>query len=137
MRYEVSERVQSEKYCCNECFLADVIATLFDESLNIDQVDIITDRYKTAELIKLLSSITVNGFEFELAIIDFNIYEDAIDEYKISITNDGEVYVESAINKDAEYHECYGFMFVDESVSQDAYEGNNALNDVMVFEILE
>ena len=55
----------------------------------------------------------------------------------ITILDDGEVFIEPAINKDAEYYECDGFMFVESEVSEDVYSEINEYNDVMVFSIDE
>ncbi|MDF2701051.1 MAG: hypothetical protein K0Q49_2615 [Haloplasmataceae bacterium] len=52
-----------------------------------------------------------------------------------TILDDGEVFVEKAINKNAEYYDCDGFMFVESEVSEDVYNGHNRGNDVMVFTV--
>jgi hypothetical protein len=137
MHYEKSERIQHESYCCPVHFMQDILDTLFDEDLEIGQVHIISDKYTTEQLVKTICQITVNDFEFELQVVDFDKFDDEIDEYMITILNNGEVYVEKAINKDAEYYDCDGFMFVESEVSEDAYNGNNRGNDVMVFSIEE
>lgn len=135
MKYEKSERVQFSTYCCIPHLILDALNTLQDEDLNIDQVNIITDKYMTEELIKVICQSDIEDFEFDLAFIDFNMYDESIDEYRITIFDDGEVYIEPAIDKDAEYYDCDGFIFAELGVSDDAYKGNNRGNDVMVFEI--
>jgi hypothetical protein len=137
MRYEKSERVQHENYCCIPHFLEDVIATLFSEDLEIDQVHIIADTYLTEAIFKTICQTTINDFEFDLTVIKFDTEDYDTDEYRITILNDGEVFVEPAIDKDAEYYDCDGFIFVESEVNEDAYSGNNRNNDVMIFSIDE
>jgi hypothetical protein len=137
MRYEKSERVQHENYCCIPHFLEDVIATLFSEDLEIDQVHIIADTYLTEAIFKIICQTTINDFEFDLTVIKFDTEDYDTDEYRITILNDGEVFVEPAIDKDAEYYDCDGFIFVESEVNEDAYSGNNRNNDVMIFSIDE
>lgn len=136
MKYEKSERVQHESYCCIHNFITDVIDTLFDEDLDNKSVHIIADKYLVEELIKVICQVRVNDFEFDLAMLDFNTIDDEIDEYCITIFDDGDVYVLPAINKDAEYYDCDGFIFAECEVSEDAYNGNNCDCNVMVFDIL-
>ena len=135
MRYEKSERVQHESYCCIPHFITDVIDTLFDEDSDNESVHIIADKYLIEELIKVICQVNVDDFEFNLAMVDFNMIDDEIDEYCITIFDDGDVYVLPAINKDAEYYDCDGFIFVECEVSEDAYYGNNCDCNVMVFDI--
>lgn len=137
MKYEKSERVQHEDYCCPVHFMEDVLDTLYNEDLEIDQVNIIADTYLTEVIFKTICKITVNDFEFDLAVVDFDRLDDEVDEYIITILNDGEVFIEPAINKDAEYFECDGFIFAESEVSEDAYNGKNRSCDVMVFSIDE
>lgn len=135
MIYEKSDRVQRTEYGCPVCFMQDVIETLFDEDSDVDQVNIIADTYLTEVILKTICRVQIDDFEFDLDFIDFNTSDDNIDEYKITIFDDGDVYIEPAINKDAEYYDCDGFMFVEADVSDDAYNGNNRHCDVMVFTI--
>ena len=138
MRYEKTDRVQGvESYCCIPHFVQDVIATLFDEDLEIDQVNIIADTELTEVLFKTICQATINDFEFELAVVDFDKYDDEVDEYCITILNDGQVFIEKAIDKNADYYECDGFIFAESEVSKDAYNGRNRHCDVMVFSIDE
>ena len=137
MRYELSNRIQEESYCCEHCLLVDIVETLFNEDLDTDQVNIIASTYTTEKLIKAICQITIEGFEFDLQLLDFDKFDDETDEYRITILDDGEVFVESAVNKDAVYHDCDGFMFVESEVSEDAYSGNNRRCDVVVFEVEE
>jgi hypothetical protein len=137
MRYEKSERVQHENYCCIPHFLEDVLDTLFSEDLEIDQVHIIADTYLTEAIFKIICQTTINDFEFDLTVIKFDTEDYDTDEYRITILNDGEVFVEPAIDKDAEYYDCDGFIFVESEVNEDAYSGNNRNNDVMIFSIDE
>ena len=137
MRYEKSERVQHEHYCCPFHLIQDVIDTLFDGNLDTDQVHIIADKYLTEALIKTICQTGIDDYEFDLVVVDFDIREDQVDEYRITILNDGEVYIEPAINKDAEYYDCDGFIFVEYEVNEDAYNGNNRKNEVMVFSVNE
>jgi hypothetical protein len=135
MRYEKSDRIQNESYCCPVHFLEDAIETLFDESLETKCIHIISDKYLTETLLKLICQTTINDFEFELSLIDFNKENDEIDEYRITIFDDGEVYIEPAIDEDGEYYDCDGFIFAECEVSEDAYNGNNRGNDTMIFSI--
>lgn len=135
MKYKLTDRIQHESYCCPFHLLEDVINTLFEESLNIDQVHIISDKYLTESLIKTICQTGVNDFEFDLQIIDFDKLDDEIDEYRITILDDGEVFIEPAINKNAEYYDCDGFIFAECEVSEDAYNGHNRHCDVIVFEV--
>lgn len=137
MRYEKSERVQHESYCCINHFVLDVLNTLFDEDSDNESVHIIADKYLVEELIKVICQVRVNDFEFDLAMLDFNTIDDEIDEYCITIFDDGDVYVLPAINKNAEYYDCDGFIFAEYEVSEDAYNGKNRRCDVMVFDIDE
>ena len=137
MRYEKSERVQHESYCCIPHFIEDVIETLFDEDSDNESVHIIADKYLVEELIKVICQVRVNDFEFDLAMLDFNMIDDEVDEYCITIFDDGEVFVEKAIDKDANYYEYDGFIFAEYEVSEDAYNGRNRRCDVMVFDICE
>ena len=137
MNYEKSDRIQHESYCCIPHFVQDVIATLFDEDLETDQVHIIADTELTEALFKVICQTTVNDFEFDLAMIDFDKFDDEIDEYCITILDDGEVFIEKAIDKNAIYFERDGFIFAESEVSEDAYNGRNRHCDVMVFEIEE
>ena len=135
MKYKLTDRIQYESYCCPFHLLEDVIDTLFEESLNIDQVHIISDKYLTESLIKTICQTGVNDFEFDLQTIDFDKLDDEIDEYRITILDDGEVFIEPAINKNAEHYDCDGFIFAECEVSEDAYNGNNRHCDVMVFDV--
>lgn len=137
MYYEKSDRIQYESYCCVPCFFGDVIETLFNEDLEIDQVHIIADTELTEALIKVLCQTSINDFEFELALVDFDKLDDEVDEYCITILNSGEVFVEKAIDKNANYFERDGFIFAECEVSEDAYNGRNRHCDVMVFDIEE
>ena len=100
MRYEKSERVQHESYCCIPHFIEDVIETLFDEDSDNESVHIVADKYLVEELIKVICQVRVNDFEFDLAMLDFNMIDDEVDEYCITIFDDGEVFVDKAIDKD-------------------------------------
>lgn len=135
MRYEKSDRVQHDNYCCEISFIEDVLDTLFDEDLNVDNVSIIADTYIIELLLKTICRLEIDDFEFDLQAIDFNKFNDACDKYKIMLFKDGEMYVESAIDRDANYYDCDSFIFVESEVSEDAYSGNNRHNDVMVFSI--
>ena len=135
MRYEKSERVQHESYCCTSHFIQDVIETLFDEDLLTDQVHIIADTELTEILFKAICQTTVNDFKFDLQIVDFDKFDDEIDEYCITILDDGEVFLEKAVDKNANYYERDGFIFAEYEVSDDAYNGRNRRCDVMVFDI--
>ena len=137
MLYEKSERVQHESYCCISHFIQDVIDTLLNEDSDNESVHIIADKYLVEELIKVICQVRVNDFEFDLAMLDFNTIDDEIDEYCITIFDDGEVFVEKAIDKDANYYEYDGFIFAEYEVSEDAYNGRNRRCDVMVFDIDE
>jgi hypothetical protein len=137
MKYEKSDRIQYEDYCCPVHFMEDVLETLFDDGLDTDQVHIISDKELTEALLKIICQIQVEDFEFDLQVVDFDRLDDEVDEYMITILDDGEVFVEKAIDKNAKYFDCDGFMFVEAEVSEDAYSGNNRHNDVMVFEIEE
>lgn len=135
MRYEKSDRVQHENYCCPVHFMEDVLDTLFNEDLEIDQVHIIADTYLTELIFKTICQITVNDFEFDLTVVKFDAEDYDTDEYRITILNDGQVFVEPAIDKDAEYYDCDGFIFAESEVSEDVYNGHNRHCDVMVFSI--
>lgn len=137
MLYEKSDRVQHESYYCIHHFITDVIDTLFDEDSDNESVHIIADKYLIEELIKVICQVKVNDFEFNLVMVDFNMIDDEVDEYCITIFDDGEVFVEKAIDKDANYYEYDGFIFAEYEVSEDVYEGNNRRCDVMVFDICE
>lgn len=139
MRYKISDRIQHENYCCPVSFLEDVIETLFDENLETDQVHIIADTYLTEvifkTIFKTICNTTVNDFEFDSAVVDFDIFDDETDEYCITILNNGEVFLEKAIDKNANYYERDGFIFTECEVSEDAYNGRNRHCDTMVFSI--
>jgi hypothetical protein len=137
MRYEISDRIQHENYCCPAHFMEDVIDTLFSEDLETDKVHIIADTELTEVLFKVISQITVNDFEFDFAVVDYDKFDDEIDEYCITILNDGEVFIEKAIDKNANYFELDGFVFAESEVSEDVYNGRNRHCDVMVFSIDE
>jgi hypothetical protein len=135
MKYEKSDRIQYEDYCCVPHFMEDVVNTLFNEDLEIDQVHIIADTYLTEAIFKTICQIKVNDFEFDLTVVKFDAEDYDTDEYRITILNDGQVFVEPAIDKNANYYDCDGFIFAETEVSEDAYNGNNRHCDVMVFEI--
>lgn len=135
MRYNISNRVQKESYCCEVSFIQDVLSTLFNPDLDTDCVDIISDKYMTECILKAICKVEINGFEFDLQMIEFGLDEDGIDEYRITISDDGSIYIEPAIDKNAEYYMCDGFMFVEREVSSDVYLGDNRRNNVMVFSI--
>lgn len=135
MKYKLTDRIQYESYCCVYHLIYDVIETLLDESIDIESVHIIADKDLIEELIKVICQTTVNDFEFELSCIDFQLYNDEIDEYRMTIFDDGSVYIEPAIDKNAEYYDCDGFIFAECEVSEDAYSGNNRHCDVMVFDV--
>ena len=101
MKYEMSDRIQFEDYCCYGSFMCDVIETLYDESLDIDEVNIIADTYTTENIIKTICQISMEDFKFELMLAKFDKANNEVDEYEITILNDGEVFVESAIDKNA------------------------------------
>jgi hypothetical protein len=135
MRYEKSVRVQHEDYCCPVHLMQDILDTLLNEESELDMVHIISDKYTTEILLKTICQIESDEIELELQVIDFDKYDDEVDEYMITILDDGEVFVEKAINKNAEYYDCDGFMFVESEVSEDVYNGHNRGNDVMVFTV--
>ena len=137
MYYEKSERVQHTSYCCINHFILDVLQTLLDEDMNNESVHIIADKYLVEKLIKIICQVSINDFEFNLVRVDFNIFEDSIDEYRITIFDDGDVFIEPAIDENAEYYGCDGFIFAEYEVSEDAYSGNNRDCNVMVFDIEE
>lgn len=137
MYYEKSERVQHTSYCCINHFILDVLETLLDEDMNNESVHIIADKFLVEKLIKVICQANIDDFEFNLALVDFYRFDDTIDEYRITIFTDGEVYVESAINKNANYYDCDGFIFAECEVSDDVYMGNNKHCDVMVFDICD
>lgn len=135
MRYEKTDRIQYERYCCTGCFFTDVLSTLFDESNDTGLVHIIADDIVTEELIKLICQIEIEGFEFDLSGIEFKKRE--FDEFLVTISTDGEVFVDSSTDKNGEYYECDGFIFADIEVDSKAFEGNNRRCDTMIFEIDE
>lgn len=135
MKYEKSDRVQHESYCCLLCFLSDVLETLFDESNDEGQVHIIADEFITGELIKLICKVEIDDFEFDLQVVEFD--KDNAEEYRITILDSGEVYIESAVDKNGEYHDCDGFIFADVDVDESVIQGNNRRCDVMIFDIDE
>lgn len=135
MKYQISERVQHVHYCCEIDFIKDVLETLLNEDLNSGCVNIIADKEITELILKTICKVDINSFEFELKEIDFSKDFRDIDEYRIILFDDGTVYVEPAIDKDADYYDCDGFIFVESEVSEDSYLGSNASCDVMVFSI--
>ena len=137
MRYKMQERVQKESYCCTVSLLEDVVNTLFDEELCNECVHIITDKHMTEKLVKNICQLTINDFTFNLTYVNFDSLDDSIDEYRITIYNNGKVYVSSAIDENAEYYSCDGFLFVEYEVSEDVYRGNNRNCDTIVFDICD
>ena len=135
MIYEKSERVQHNTYESIPHLIMDALETLQNEDLYIDQVHIIADKYMTEKLIKIICRAQLDDFTFDLSIIDFSIDEDLVDDYRTTILDTGEVYIEPAIDKDANYYDCEGFIFAEADVSPDAYNGNNRGNNTMVFKI--
>jgi len=132
MRYELSERIQEETYCCPVSFFGDVLETLFDKSNDAGMVHIIADEFITEELIKFICAVKIEGFDFDLT-IDFDKSID--DEFRITILDNGEVNIEPSTNDNGEYFECDGFIFADIDVDEDAFNGENRRCDVVVFEI--
>ncbi len=135
MKYKLQERIQHCHYECEHEFLFDVLSTLIDEELMADSVSIISDKCTTELIMRTMCQMKFEDFIFDFQSIDFRMNDESIDEYFIHIFNDGEVYIEPAINKDAEYKECDGILFVESEVSEDAYQESNQFNEVMVFSI--
>lgn len=136
MLYEKTDRIQSALYETTLDLLADAIETLLDEEVDVDQVNILVSEYTAEELIKTICQTQINDFEFILQSLSFN-RGDGIDEYRVSICDDGEVYVEHAMDKDGNYFDCDGFIFAESCISPLSAEGNNRHCDVMVFDINE
>lgn len=135
MNYEYSDRVQFSSYDDTLYFVLDVIDTLLNKEYKPECVTIISDKYTTEDIIKTICQVKFDDFQFDFSLIDFNKMDDSIDEYSITLFDDGEVYVKRAIDKNAEYYEHDSFMFVETDVSSDSYNGVNRSNDVMVFSI--
>jgi hypothetical protein len=135
MRYQKSERIQNEDYSSISEFLNDVIETLIDESNYEQTVNIIADTELTEMLIKEFYSNNVEDFKFNLQIVDYTQKDNTITEFKITILSDGEVFIEPAMDKNGEYYDCDGFIFLQNEITDKILKGNNRRCDAIVFEI--
>lgn len=134
MKFNKTDRVQSYCYPTTLDFVNDVIETILDEDNFERSANIISDFNTTNELLEFIQSSKLENFDFDIQIIDFR---DEVEEYMITILDDGEVYVEPAIDKNGEYYDLDGFIFAHKNIGSEVYSGRNRNCDTMVFTINE
>jgi hypothetical protein len=138
VKYKRTERVQFDSYSSTMDFMNDVIETLLDEDNIDEQATIIADRDTIVNILDLIDRNLIDNFEFE---IQYNIFDemDKIknDIYRLDILDDGEIFIEKAVNHNGDYYDCDGFIFAEKHIDMDAYQNNNRRCDVMVFDIDE
>lgn len=101
-------------FCCLNCFINDVIGTVFDSNEEYATVDIIAHGDLTQEIIREVLSIKIDEdiCPFSLGIIEFNpVNYDK--EYVVSINKEMEIWCEPAW-RDNEYGTGYVMMGGDE-----------------------
>lgn len=133
MKYEKTDRIQDEDYYSNVDFLNDVIETLLDESNYEKTISIFADKEIISEICETMKNADINQFEFDFQTEEINENFNGIG--MITLYEDGAIFVDSATDKNNNFYECDGFLFVHKDVDKEAIQGRNRRCDVMVFDI--
>ena len=140
MKYQRTDKVQSADFSCLEELKCDIIENLLslpktDEAFNL--VDIIIDKNKAFELLKILFESDVNGFDFEFV----EEFQDELnlDDLKneetllITVCDDGHIWISKA---DFNYLYEAQFFYMDADVKYRwQIKLDDGINEILIFDI--
>lgn len=133
MRFKNHTRIQNESYSSISELIADAIETVMDEQNDERKTNIISSRQITEDFLDYINKSELD-FKFDEPLTN---YKDGNDEYMLTICDDGEVYVDPTTDKNGEYYDLDGFIYVHNDVNLDILNGNNRRCDVIIYSVDE